>query len=758
MRKKAVKKKHSVRHLLLGLMLCGVSFLSVLGVKVCELDAWHEFDPGKILGADETVIIYNNTDEEICCLSKSQFRITVPLSDVPDIVQKAFISAEDARFYEHKGIDIVRIGGAILKDIESGGYVQGASTITQQLIKLSHLSSEKTMQRKAEEAVLAYLMEKSYTKDEILGMYLNYVYFGGGYYGIEAAARGYFGIHASELSAAQGAVLAGILKSPTNYAPHLHYDASMHRHNVVLKLMHDYGYLNDADYSSALSEKIELKTFDNGERNYYVDYTINEACEILSVSKNELFTGGYRIYTAQDSRIQSVCEEIYDDNSFFPTPDVQSAIAVTDSENGLICAMIGGRGEYVPSGYNRAADMRRQPGSCIKPVIVYAPAIEYYGYTAATVISDEPRSFGSYTPKNSGNKYYGNVTVRKAIKSSLNIPAVTVLDDIGIENGKSFARNVGIEFDDSDTTLSLALGGFTYGVSPLQLANAYGALCDGIYSPASSVTRITDRYGKVLYKRRAKSERVLSDANAFILTDILCSVAEDGTGHRLSDLDFDVACKTGTVAIDDKTNRDAWICACTGRHSAAVWIGYDSVNDGKMDSNVTGGTYPAEIVKELFERIYSGEKPHFDMPDKVVSVRLDAKTVEEDAVACASFLTPKEYIFTEYFAEGTEPEDVSTYWNIPNPPVDFACTAFGKDYAWFTFTADDKVIYELVRSDALSETVVDELHGQVGDTIICSDMQKPQADVQYFIRPYKLINEQKLYGAESVHVTIKNTA
>ena len=754
--KRRTRKKHSLRHLLLGLFLCCISGAAFFGIKVCGLDAWHEFDPGKILSADESLIIYDSDKNEICTLSKEQMRITIPLSDVPTAVQKAFISAEDARFYEHEGIDIIRVGGAIIKDIESGGYVQGASTITQQLIKLSHLSSEKTLQRKADEAILAFIMEKAYTKDEILEMYLNYVYFGGGFYGIEAASRGYFGISAKELSVSQGAMLAGILKSPSAYAPHLHYEASLGRRNTVLSLMREYGYITDAQCEEAKREEIVIAPKSRGERSTYTDYAMKEACSLLNITVDELLRGGYRIYTAQDTQIQSVCDEIYADDAFFPTGDVQSALALTDTETGEICAMEGGRGDYVQAGYNRASDMRRQPGSCIKPVMVYAPAIEYYGYTAATVISDEPRSFGSYTPKNSGNKYYGSVTLRKAVKSSLNIPAVTVLDDIGIESGKAFCERIGIEFDEKDNSLSLALGGFTYGVSPLQLANAYGAVCDGFYTPATAIRMITDRHGSVLYSHRSQKTRVLSDENAFILTDILCSVTEEGTGHRLGGLDFDVASKTGTVAIDDDYNRDAWIAAYTQKHSVAVWIGYDSQKDGKMPSSVTGGSYPAEIVKALFSRMYETEKPYFEKPDGVVEVMLDAEATDADSVpVLAGLSTPKEYSVAEYFAKGTEPREYSTYRNIPLPPDDFLCTGCGRDFAIFTFTVRERnVFYELIRTDGTKETVLDEYRGECGQVVICTDGNAPHASVQYFIRPHKLIEGERLSGADSARVTV----
>ena len=241
MEKKGKIKKRGFRiflkSFLLALVLGGLCFVLFVAAKFWDLDAWHDFDPANILGAEQTLVLYDGAGKELTRLHGREDRVPISIEDIPPHVRAAFISAEDARFYEHPGVDVVRIAGAAWEDIKAGGYVQGASTISQQLIKLSHLTAIKTMSRKLEEAVLACQMETMYSKDEILEMYLNYVYFGGGYYGIEAAALGYFGVHAKELSAAQAALLAGILKSPSNFAPHLNYKASVGRRDTILNLM-----------------------------------------------------------------------------------------------------------------------------------------------------------------------------------------------------------------------------------------------------------------------------------------------------------------------------------------------------------------------------------------------------------------------------------------------------------------------------------------------------------------------------------------
>ena len=258
------KKKNSLfftvlKAILLAFALAATCFVLFFAVSLLKLDAWKEFDPENILGAPETLILYDKDDNEALRLHAAEDRVSVSISEVPKHMRMAFISAEDARFYEHPGVDLIRIAGAAWQDIKAGSYVQGASTITQQLIKLSHLSADKTISRKLEEAVLAYQMEKKYSKDEILEMYLNYVYFGRGYYGVEAAALGYFGTHASELSIAQAATLAGILKSPTNYAPHLKPDDCLRRRNNIISLMHEYGYISQEECDAAVAEPVKIQ-------------------------------------------------------------------------------------------------------------------------------------------------------------------------------------------------------------------------------------------------------------------------------------------------------------------------------------------------------------------------------------------------------------------------------------------------------------------------------------------------------------------
>ena len=716
------KKKHSfsaiMKAVLLAMALAATCFVLFFAVNLLRLDAWREFDPEKILGAPETLILYDKDDGELLRLHAAEDRVSISLSEIPQHVRMAFVSAEDARFYEHQGIDLIRIAGAAWEDLKAGSYVQGASTITQQLIKLSHLNADKTISRKLEEAVLAYQMEQQFSKDQILEMYLNYVYFGRGYYGVEAAALGYFGIHASELSRAQAAALAGILKSPTNYAPHLSPENCLRRRNNILSLMCEYGHISEEERDAAIAEPLEILDAEETTRGYYVDTALSTATELLNVDMQTLLTGGYRIYTAMDPALQSHCEAIFADDAYFPAADCEGAIVIQQAGTGYVAALVGGRNSEQAMAFNRAMRIRRQPGSVIKPVIAYAPALEYCGYTAASMLLDEPTSFSDYTPGNFNDKYYGWVTMREAVKRSLNVPAVKVLSEVGLGQGKAFAESLGIAFDEADTSLTLALGGFTYGVSPWQLTGAYAAFASGgIYNTPTVIRSITDAAGNILYEYVPDSRRVMQEENAYILTSMLESAIKEGTGRRLGDLEIPLAGKTGTVGMDNG-NRDAWMAAYNPEYAACVWMGYDRAEDGILPAEATGGNYPALMLRAVFSYLYEGrEAPQFAVPDGVVEYSLDKRTLTvEHAAVLANTFTPENSTLDEVFRVGTEPRAVTQYWSIPVPVRDLTVTLSTGQIPNVSFTARQSYVrYKLYRE---SETGGDRvlLHEWVGQS------------------------------------------
>lgn len=737
--------------LLLAVTAAAVLFLLCGAVKTLGMDRWVDFDVYRITGCDRTSIIYDGQSDVVTRLHGVQDRTWVSISELQPSTVYAFISAEDARFFEHEGVDVIRIAGAIVADIKAGSYVQGASTISQQLIKLSHLTSEKTISRKAEEAALAYEMERQYSKEDILEMYLNYVYFGGGYYGIEAAAEGYFGVHASDLTLDQSAMLAGILKSPSGYAPHINYAASINRRNNILRLMRDYGYITDDEKKQASARRPTILHDKREEYSgYYTDAVTKSAAALMGITVDELIRGGYNIYSAMDSDIQHYCEEMFKNGELFPAEDSEAAIVVLEPSTGMVVAMVGGRSYTGGISFNRATDIRRQPGSVIKPVIAYAPAFEYLNYTAADMILDEETTFADYTPSNYGNKYYGWVTVREAVTKSLNVPAVKTLSEVGVGRAKDFAKRCGIEFDDKDDSLALALGGFTYGVSPLQIAGAYSCFASGgIYNTPTLIKKITDRNGLTVYEYRQDSRRVMSEANAYILTSMLKSVVTEGTGHRLNTLDIPIAGKTGTVGLANG-NRDAWMAGYTPEYTAVVWQGYDSDRLGLLPSSATGGTYPALMLYELFNHIYpDGRSGDFEKPESVKQYSIDAKTLKKQhKVVLANAMTPQSSRVTEYFTEETAPEDVSGYWAVPGSAQNLLAVREEGGVMVSFDCPDDFGMYTLWRSEAgKAEKPLMTWNGREGHIEYIDAAVKPGKGYRYRVT---VKHEELLIGDEPV--------
>ena len=700
---KGRSKASTILKLVFGAILLALSAGLIAASVIFRFDEWHDFDPSLIVSCPKALQIYDSDGNEIS-VTGTEKRIWVSLDALKKHTVDAFVAAEDTRFYTHSGIDVYRIFGAAWADIKAGGYVQGASTISQQLIKLSHLSSEKTLDRKLEEAVLATQLEQVFSKDEIMEMYLNYIYFGGGFYGIETASLGYFGVHAGELTAAQSAQLAGILKSPSAYAPHLDPEASVSRRNNILRLMHEQGYLTDDEYEAAKAEESVIVSALPNERNALTERAVEEAAELTGKTREELLSSGYSIYTTMDSRISSVCEELMNNDPLFPSENAQAALVVLDNEGG-ISAVIGGRGEYAANGLNRAADIERKPGSLIKPILVYAPALEKFGFTAATVLMDEPENFGDYSPRNSDDKYYGAVTLRTAVAKSLNIPAVEVLNEIGVYEAVGFASRMGVSFDGEQLGLPLALGGFTYGVSPLEMAGAYSVFArEGLYTEPYTVRKIVDHSGKTVYERHFSAERVMSRENAFILTSMLQSVVSEGTGRRLLDAGLPLAAKTGT-AVDGNGVRDAWCAAYTPEHTAVIWMGTDSAELGSLPETAVGGNNTAIILGELFKAIYSlSGCADFTVPEGVVSEFIDVSDMESGCVYASAGLTPKDCLVREYFVSGTAPETVNPYWCVPTAPDDLGWSIGEGGAPVISFTAENALFtYKILRSDMNGE-------------------------------------------------------
>lgn len=723
--------------------LIGVLFLFCAAFYVFfDVPDWQKLDISRLSALAQTSSMYDMNGELMSELRGSENRIIVSLDEIPLHTRQAFIAAEDLRFYDHRGIDVYRILGALRSNLKSGSLAEGASTITQQLAKLTHLSAEKTIRRKLEEINLAFQIEKVYNKDEILAMYLNTVYFGRGAYGIQAAAQAYFGVDAEDLTLNQSASLAAIIKAPSIYAPHISPSNNRSRRQYILSVMAENGFISQEEKQAALDESIWVLAQEAEKQLYswYIDEALRESAELLGLSADEVIQGGFKIYTAYDARLQTIADEVYADSSFFPaaasdgTP-IQSAMAVVDTNNGAVLAMIGGRDYTVRRGLNRATQMRRQPGSALKPLAVYGPALEL-GYTTASVLLDEKTSFGGYTPRNAGDRYYGLVTMRTAIRNSLNTTAVRLLEEIGLDASIQYLNKMGIPTRNSDRNLSLALGSMTYGVTPVELAAAYVPYANGgIYHQPYCVERIETVDGSNVYERKDSGKQVLSAQNAFLMTSLLQSVVSSGTGTRMLAANTPIAGKTGTVSMTGG-NRDIWMTAYTPEISVAVWMGYDQTDaKHKISNGITGGRNTASLAAAFFKKAYADrEKPDFSQPDGLVWLTLDKRALtSRGSIMLASDKTPKEYRLSEVFAASNRPYAVSDIWQAPDAPSSFYVAHNASGYPELHFKASSDARYRIQRDSVGESVILTEMIASSGQALSFLD-STAQAGILYTYR------------------------
>ncbi len=557
--------------------------------------------------AGETSIMYADDGTEINSLSGEKDMYYLDDASIPYLVKRALISTEDRSFYEHSGVDYSAIIRASLEYIKNKGHItQGGSTITQQLSKLVFLSSEQTLNRKIKEMFVAMEIENRYTKTQILEFYVNNIYFANGFYGIQAASQGYFNKDAVSLSLSEIAFLCSIPNNPTKYDPFTNFDNTIKRRDRILKEMYEQGDIDENMYNEAISAAIVLCPNENSKNNYVETYAKYCATiELMKLNgftfKNEfvdaaeeeaydaayddlydscsqmLYTGGYRIYTSIDltkqAQLQSCVDlrfEDYmdvDENGIFK---LQGAATCIDNRTGYVVAIVGGRTQD-SSGYtlNRAYQSYRQPGSTIKPLVVYTPAFEN-GYTPNKYLEDKPIEDG---PVNSPNTYDGWISIRKAVEKSKNTIAWNLFEELTPEVGLSYLKKM--EFKrivPEDYVLAAAIGGMTYGVTTVEMASAYCALENqGVFHSPSCIKRITDSSGNVVLENPMTPVQIYETNAANTMTDVLEGVLTRGTGSKYQIDDFECAAKTGTT----NDNKDVWLCGYSAYYTTAVWVGYD---------------------------------------------------------------------------------------------------------------------------------------------------------------------------------------
>ena len=539
-----------------------------------------------------TTHIYDIKGNEIATVHTEEDREPAKIDKIPTNLKNAFLAVEDVRFYQHIGIDFRGVMRALWENIRHRSVTEGGSTITQQLARNAYLSQEQSYQRKIQEMFLALKIEHRHTKDEILELYLNQIYFGQGAYGVQAAAKTYFGKNVEDLDLNECAMLAGIPKSPNYYSPLNNLKAAQARKSTVLKQMVKYGYISASTADATAKEELHLAkpAPKVGKANYFVDYVIQTMID--KYGADAVYKGGLQIYTTLDMEMQQKAEEALKNlpemQAVNGVQQPQGALVAIDPATGYIKAMVGGRGTDM---FNRAALAERQPGSAFKP-FVFAVALES-GYTPDTIVADTPFTKYGWNPQNYDRSFYGSVPLSSVCAQSLNVATVRIADDVGIDNVIKCAKDLGIstlvmEGEKNDVNLSTALGGITRGVTPLELTSAYCAFPNkGMYVKHTAVAKVLDRDGNVLETAPLPGKRVLKEETAASLNSMLRGVVAGGTGTA-ANINGDVAGKTGTTS----EYHDAWFVGYMPDLVVGVWIGCD---DNQRMGTMTGGTTPANI-------------------------------------------------------------------------------------------------------------------------------------------------------------------
>lgn len=671
-----------------------------------------EFDPSKLERPFLPSYIYDVNGDLITEIHDEQNRIPITLDEVPEHVRDAFLAIEDTRFRDHHGFDLRAVARAFYTNIVHPDRPEGASTLTQQLVKQAFLTREKTWQRKLQELLIAIQVERQYSKDEIFEFYLNIAtFYGNSAYGIEAAAQTYFDKTTSELTLAEGALLAGIPNYPTYYAPRQDdLEISIKRRNEVLRRMVTYGFISQEEADEAMEEEIVLAPLETASWPYphYIDSVVhNHAVDILkdlgyseADAEQALRRDGLHIYTALDPRIQDLVQGVIMNDDYYP-PDSfvypeshdhagrrypQGAAVVMDSKTGYVYGMVGGREYDSTNRINRAEFAANQPGSAIKPVTVYGPAFEWDLLSPGSVLDDAPtawpdssRASGYYAPENFARTFRGIVTVREAIVISDNIPALKAYEMLQRERGYrapvEFATRLGIKgfTEDSPYMLSTAMGGSDYGTNVLEMAEAFSAFANrGIKTSPIFVTRIVDRDGNELFEATPDQEVVLSRETAFMITDILRDVVRRGTASPTRLRNLNVAAKTGTT----DNAHDRWTVGYSPDYVFGVWMGNDSHRvtiDGQrvyVPGLVAGRAYT--LLNHMFGDIARGVIGNNDTPFPGPPSTLVRATVCNKSGLLPSEHCPDSCRVTEWFKRGNVPTETCDM----HIPVDI-CTLHG---------------------------------------------------------------------------------
>ena len=546
--------------------------------------------------------VYDSDGNRIALLQNDKNIIYLTSDQIPELVKQAFVSIEDKRFYKHHGSDPFAIVRAVTSLLGKGRITQGGSTITQQLVRNIYLTHTIRWERKVEEIFIAHAMEREYSKDELLEFYINNIYFSNGCYGIEAASQKYFSRSVSDLDLSETAFLCAIPNNPSIYDPLTHADKTIERRNLILQNMLDDGIINEQQYTDAVNEKITLNPYSPSYTRTWAHTYIYECATraLMGVTGKDydtchdmLYNNGYKVYTSIDMEAQELLQttvdtelEDYNTRNNNGSYALQASAVTIDNTTGLVTAIVGGRSQDdVSADYNRAYLSFRQPGSSIKPLIVYTPALER-GYTASSTVVDSKEPDG---PSNAGS-YSGAISLQTAVEQSKNTVAYKLFRELTPEVGLQYLLDMNFSsIEDSDYVLSASLGGLSKGASCLEMTSAYATLeNEGVFRQPTCVTLITDSKGNVVVRPETEEKQVYQSSAAHEMTNILEGVLTRGTAHGKALTNMPCAGKTGTT----NDNIDGWFVGYTAYYTTGVWVGFDSP---RSTHSLSGATYPLDI-------------------------------------------------------------------------------------------------------------------------------------------------------------------
>jgi penicillin-binding protein 2A len=679
---------------------------------------------GKLIVDKERLILDATTtletaDGEVIGELYNENRTPISLKTIPDHVKNAFIAIEDRRFYKHGGVDFKSVTRAVYKDILARSKVEGASTLTQQLAKNLFLYNDKTWSRKAKEVMAAVYLERKLTKDEILELYINQMYYGQGIYGIERASQRFFSKPAEELSIAEGAMLAGLAKAPNGYSPTEHPEKALKRRNVVLQALENAGYIDTEQRLQEQGKTLGLEVQERKVKPWndsYIDLVMKEAADSHQLSIDELKRGGYRIIVNIDGTIQQIAYEQFQNDDYFPgnTAGVEGAFVMMDQKSGKILAAIGGR-DYHLGDMNRVT-VKKQPGSTMKPIAVYGPAM-MDGYGPYSMLRDEPLDYDNgYTPTNINGEYAGAVTVYESLKQSKNASTVWLLDQIGVGYAKNYLEKMQLNVPDEG--LSLGLGGLSEGLTPLDMIVSYRTFAhNGEVTDAYAIDKIFDRDNQVIAKANPQTEEVFSPQVAWNMTQILSAAVESGTGSA-GEYGKALAGKTGSTGHRDikEANKDIWFVGYTPEYVSALWIGYDRSD---KDHYLNGGSsYPTRLTKKILTEI------------------------------------DRQRDLTAAFAKPEEVDEMPSPINLPeitNIRATYSFSGFSMPKGKITWDGsdDDRVVYRIYRDQPGINERVGEVTGKTEFEIEDVSIMKPGS---YYVVPYDPLT--KIEGTRSETVKL----